>query len=73
MIIKNGGLGKYLTTPEREGVLTQTVPTASPTNGTTMCVGEPTINKTIIKQCNDGQLQPGVTFGRVDLKKTSQL
>ena len=31
MIIENGGLGKYLITTESEGVLIQTVTTASPT------------------------------------------
>ena len=73
MIIENGGLGKYLTPTESEGVLVQRVTTASPTNGTTVCGGKPTIDRTMTKQSNNGQIQPRVTFGRVDLKNTSQL
>ena len=50
---------KYLTTAESESVLIQTVTTASPTNGTTMYVGEITIDGTITKQSNNGQINHG--------------
>ena len=67
MIIENGGLGKYLTTTESEGVLIYKVATASPTNGTTVCGGEPTVDRTITSQIM--VQRKGVTFGKCRSEK----
>ena len=44
-----GPSSKCVTTTEGEGVLIQTVTTASPTNDITVCGGKPMIDRTITK------------------------